>query len=178
MNEWLDFGVQLVLAVRLLGPLLIFRWPLVGAILSEFVFDASDVIIWDAFGSLSHINYTVWDKSLDMYQLTIQAVVVWRWTQQKPRRVALWLYGVRTAGFLFYELTHIRVVFLVCANVFVLFFITYLIFAKFGKAQWFDQGRFLARVVMLLWLVKLPQEYVLHYMEVPMWNVIKKIFGI
>lgn len=167
-----------MLAIRLLGPLLIFRWPLLGTILSEFVFDSSDVIIWDRFGSLAHLNYTVWDKLLDMYQLTIQMVVAWRWTQQKPRQVALWLYGIRATGFLLYELTHLRIIFLVCANVFVPFFITYLIFARFGKAQWFNQGRFVGMVVGILWLIKLPQEYVLHYMEVPTWDVIKGVLGI
>ena len=52
MTIFANPGILLVLIIRLLGPLLIFPYPLVGSILSEFIFDASDVILWDHFGSL------------------------------------------------------------------------------------------------------------------------------
>lgn len=38
-------GFIVVLVMRLFGPLLIFRWPLVGSLLSEYVFDSLDVVI-------------------------------------------------------------------------------------------------------------------------------------
>jgi len=166
-------GVLSVLAIRLLGPLLIFPYPLLGSLLSEFVFDASDVILWDAFGSLRYIDYTAWDKAMDMYQLVIQAIVVWGWQHPNARKTGLWLFGYRLAGFLLYEVTKLRIFFLIFPNIFVLYFITYLVCAKLGKKAWFDSGRTVALILVVLFLLKMPQEYILHYLEIPTWDVIK-----
>ena len=174
LNIFLDPGMLIVLAIRILGPLLIFYWPLLGSILSEFVFDTFDVVIWDIMGTLPKIDYTAFDKPLDMYQLVIQAIVVLVWKQKRPREIALWLFVIRLAGFIIYEITHARVVFLVCPNLFVLFFITYLISVKFCKSEWFNHGRSLAVIFVFLLLLKIPQEYVLHYAEIKPWESIKE----
>ena len=169
----LNPGFLVVLVMRVLGPLLIFRWPLLGSVLSEFVFDALDVVIWDFSGVLSYINYTLWDKSLDMVQLTIQAIVVWRCWDGRPKGIALSLFGIRLLGFILYELTHQRIFFLIFPNLFVLFFITYLICKKIGKESWFDNPRSLVIMFMVLLFLKMPQELALHYFEVPPWTIIK-----
>lgn len=169
----MDAGIVIVLMLRLLGPLLIFFYPLLGSVLSEFVFDASDVVIWDAFGSLKHINYTLWDKALDMYQLTIMAIVVFGWEHNNARKIGLWLFGFRLIGFLLYEFTRIRMLFLFFPNLFVIFFIVYLLCVKLGKGRWFDSPRTAFFILGFLLLLKIPQEYILHYLEIPTWDVIK-----
>ena len=171
-----DPGVLIVFIIRLAGPLLIFKWPLLGSLLSEFVFDGSDVIIWDFFGSLNRIDYTAFDKPLDIYQLTIQAIVANRWKQKLPRQIALWLYVFRLIGFGLYEMTHLRIIFLIFANVFVNFFIVYLICEKFGKSIWFEKKGSLAIILLLLYFLKLPQEFILHYMRLAPWSIIKSLF--
>jgi len=177
-SVFLDPGVLIVLAIRLIGPLMIFRYPLLGALLSEFVFDASDVIIWDAMGSLERIDYTAFDKPLDMYQLVIMAVVVWRWRNGWPRTTALALFAHRLIGFVLYETSGKRVLFLLYPNIFVPFFIAYLILRKIGKGGWFERPLSLAMVLLVLLALKLPQEYFLHYREIPTWDVIKGFLGI
>ena len=175
---WADPGMQLVLTIRLLGPLLILRWPLAGSLLSEFVFDASDVIIWDAFHSLQWIDYTHWDKPLDMYMMAIQAIVVWRWRAPLPRQVAGGLLALRVAGFIGYELTHIRSLFMFFPNIFGNYFLGYLICAKLGRARWFEHSKYLVAVLAIVWLTKLPQEYLLHYKLVHPWTLLKGAIGL
>lgn len=173
-----DPGMIVVLVMRVIGPLIIFPFPLFGSLLSEFVLDASDVMIWDRLGSLDLIDYTAWDKMLDMWQLTIQAVVAYQWPRGTPKTVALSLFGYRLTGFILYELTRFRIFFLLFPNVFVLFFIAYLACRKAGKERWFEQKRSVAFILALLFILKLPQEFILHYREIPMWEVIKNGLGI
>ena len=173
LSVLMDPGVVIVLMIRVLGPLLIFPYPLLGSILSEFVFDASDVIIWDAFCSLKHIDYTMWDKALDMWQLTIMVIVVLGWHHRKARKIGLWLFFIRLVGFVLYETTRIRVLFFIFPNLFSSYFITYLICVKLGKKHWFNSPKLAILILLVLLILKMPQEYILHYLEVPTWDVIK-----
>ena len=177
MNVWLDPGMLIVLAMRLFGPLMIFRWPLLGTLLSQYVFDMFDVVIWDATGTLAKIDYTVFDKVLDIYQLTIQLIVALKWKQNNPRRVATWLFGYRLFGFALYEITRKRMLFLFFPNLFFVFFLIYLICVKIGKAHWFDSKKNIAIILILTCLIKIPQEYVLHIMAVSPWELLKRTAG-
>lgn len=173
-----DPGMIAVLALRILGPLLIFRWPLAGALLSQLVFDMFDVVIWDAAGTLSRIDYTAWEKPLDLYQLTIQLIVCCRWMQPIPRRWAQVLFGWRLVGFVLYEITRERVFFLIFPNLFFVFYVFYLLCLKWKKAHWFDRQRTVWIILaLLLFIIKLPQEYLLHYARVEPWTFLKQWFG-
>lgn len=172
-----DPGMVVVLTLRILGPLLIFRWPLAGSLLSEFVFDMFDVVIWDVFHTLPKINYTAYDKILDLYFLTIMLLVSFKWTQPIPKKISLFFYLWRLAGVAIYEIVKERTVFLFCPNVFYAFFVIYLICVYLGKAVWFERVRATALIVLLVFLIKLPQEYVLHYVEFKPWMVLKKQTG-
>ncbi len=170
----LNWGFDLVLLMRLAGPLLILRFPLAGSLLSEFVFDALDVVIWDFSGVLASLDYTLWDKSFDVYQITLQAfIVLTRWTRPIPKRIALGLFAMRIFAFAAYQFTHVRLLYFIFPNLFVLFFIAYLLCQKFGKAHWFEKPASLAVILLVLLALKMPQEYVLHYLEIPTWKVIK-----
>lgn len=173
-----DPGMITVLALRLLGPLLIFRWPLAGALLSQLVFDMFDVVIWDAMGTLPKIDYTSWEKPLDLYQLTLQLIICFKWTQPLARRWAKGLYFWRLAGFVLYEITRERVIFLVFPNLFFTFYIFYLLCLKWNKGHWFDRQRSVLMILAaLVFLIKLPQEYLLHYARVEPWTFLKQWFG-
>lgn len=175
MNVLLDPGMLIVLAMRLLGPLMIFRWPLLGTLLSQYVFDMFDVVIWDATGTLAKIDYTAFDKVLDIYQLTIQLIVALKWKRKNPRQIAAWLFAYRLLGFALYEVTHKRILFLFFPNLFFVFFLVYVICAKIGKAYWFDNKKTPAIILILTCLIKIPQEYVLHCMVVSPWEWIKTV---
>src|SRR3989338_7183158 len=88
-------GLAIVLTIRLIGPLLILRWPLLGTLLSQYIFDMFDVVIWDVTGTLKHIDYTFVEKPLDLYQLTLQLITVFWWKQSTPKQIAIGLYIYR-----------------------------------------------------------------------------------
>ena len=173
----LEPGILIVLALRLLGPLMIFRWPLLGTLLSQYVFDMFDVVIWDMTGTLAKINYTAFDKVLDIYQLAIQLIVALRWKQKNPRQIAAWLFAYRLLGFGLYEITRKRILFLFFPNLFFVFFLIYVICTKIGKTHWFDHKKSLTIILILTCLIKIPQEYVLHCMAVSPWELMKHWLG-
>ena len=175
MDVFFDPGMLIVLTMRLLGPLLILRWPLLGTLLSQYVFDMFDVVIWDITGTLQKINYTVFDKPLDLYQLAVQLIVALRWKQENPRQIAIWLFGYRALGFILYELTQNRILFLFFPNVFFVFFLSYLICVRLKKTHWFDSKRTAIFILIISCLIKIPQEYILHFKTVSPWGFIKNL---
>ncbi|QBQ54686.1 hypothetical protein [Nitrosococcus wardiae] len=157
-----DAGIIIVLAMRLLGPLMIFQWPLLGSIVSEYIFDAIDILIWAEMGA-TDIDYTSYDKPLDVYQITIQAIVASRWENKTIRNIALFFYGYRLLGYALYLFTELRVMFFFFPNIFFYFFIGYLAAKKLGLPELFEDKRQLAIVILVIILLKLPQEYILHW---------------
>ncbi len=176
-NLLLDPGMLIVLAMRLLGPLMIFRWPLLGTLLSQYFFDMFDVVIWDTTGTLAKIDYTAWDKVFDIYQLIIQLIVALKWKQKNPRQIAAWLFVYRFLGFVLYEMTRQRILFMFFPNLFFVFFLTYVICVKVGKKHWFDQRKSLAVILMLTCLIKIPREYFLHCAVISPWELLKHAIG-
>ena len=173
----MDLGLLLVLVIRLLGPLLIFWWPLLGTLLSQYVFDMFDVVIWDVMGTLKHVDYTLVEKPLDLYQLTIQLIVAFRWKQEIAKKIAIGLYAYRLIGFFAYEIFHERIVFLLFPNFFFVFFLFYLVALKFNKGHWFEKKGPLALILLVVFLIKVPQEYMLHYVEFSPWEAIKRFLN-
>ena len=114
----------IVIALRLVVPLTIFRWPLAGGLLSMLV-DAVDVILVDAIAKALGVpgefgpTYAQIDKWLDIYYLSFEAVVVTRrWPEALLRRTALALFGWRLLGVLLFEATAIRPLLVVFPNLF------------------------------------------------------------
>ena len=172
-----DPGLVIVLTIRLIGPLLILRWPLLGTLLSQYVFDMFDVVIWDVTGTLKHIDYTFVEKPLDLYQLTLQLITVFWWKQNTPKQIAVGLYIYRLVGFIIYEFVHDRIIFLLFPNFFLVFFLIYLVALKFKKEYWFENKKSLALILVVILLIKIPQKYVLHYVEFSPWEAIKRWAG-
>lgn len=157
-----DIATIIVLIMRLLGPLMIFQWPLFGSIVSEYVFDAIDILIWATWG-VEDIDYTAYDKPLDMYQVTIQAIVASRWENKTVRNVALSLYIYRLWGYIIYLMTNLRIIFFFFPNLFFLFFIGYLAAKKLEMPELFEDKKKLVIVMVIIILLKLPQEFILHW---------------
>ena len=59
--EWM-----IVIAARVLLPLTILRWPLLGAVIA-FVADALDVVLLELLGVGDYSRYNEVDKALDTY---------------------------------------------------------------------------------------------------------------
>ena len=135
----------IVIALRLVLPLTILRWPLAGGLLA-LVIDAVDVVLVDAiagvlgqppeFGPI----YAQLDKWLDLYYLTLELVVARRWTEVVPRRTAYVLFAWRLIGVILFEITLFRPLLVVFPNLFENYFL-YILVAR----RWFP--RFVPRTV-------------------------------
>src|SRR5687767_8535111 len=112
----------IILVLRILVPLSIFRFPLLGGLLSLFL----DGLDWwvNIFG-IEDIqrNYQILDKLLDIYYLSIEAYVVLRWRNESARFLGLSLYIYRLVGVILFELTGARIFLFVFMNLFESFFL-------------------------------------------------------
>ena len=82
----------IVVLVRLLAPLLIFRFPL-PAIIVCLVVDAADQTIFQQFTDLDLTSYQGYDKALDIYYLTIAYISTFRnWSHPAGLAVATFLW--------------------------------------------------------------------------------------
>ena len=165
----IEIGLIVIFLIRLLVPLLMFRWPLWGA-LASLVVDAADTNIVKFFG-VEIPNYTATDKLFDMYYLSIQLYLSLSWANKLARGASIFLYIWRLIGVVTFELNPaLRFMLFVAPNIFEHFFIYHNVMMKLGKEtkkkMWLNSYKRLFIVVFLLWLTKIPQELVLHVWQV------------
>jgi hypothetical protein len=172
-----------VIALRLVAPLTILRWPLVGGIIALLV-DAFDVILVDAlaglfgeplgFGAL----YPQLDKWLDTYYLTLELVVSRRWSELLPRRAVGILYLWRLLGVISFEISGVRPLLLVFPNLFENVYLYVLIVRRWAPRL---MPRTVGQMVLVSAVLLVPkelQEYVLHYAQVHPWQLVRSLFGL
>ncbi len=169
----------LVVAVRLLVPLLMPRYPL-PVILAALIVDAADQSIFQQYTDLALDNYQGYDKALDTYYLTFAYVVSLRnWTNHHATQVIHRLFYWRLVGVALFELTHLRILLLVFPNTFEYYFIFYAIY----RLRWDPQQmtkRVAIGVAVLIWVViKLPQEWWIHVAQLDTTDFLKEyVFGV
>ena len=170
-----------VLALRLLIPLGILRYPL-PAILAALVIDAVDQTIFQTVTDidLDTFNYQGYDKALDIFYLTIAYVATFRnWRSGTAIAVAAALWYYRLVGVTWFELTEWRTLLIIFPNTFEYFFI----FIAIVRLKW-NTDRLSPRQIVgaagAIWLfVKLPQEYWIHIAQLDTTDVLKQdVFGV
>ena len=153
-----------VVIIRLLVPLTIFRWPFWGAAAS-IAADALDIVIVTLLqrhaGFADVWSYHELDKYLDTYYLLIEVIVAQRWPDL-PRWIASVLFIDRLIGVVLFEITGIRV-FLFAFPALIDFF-----FLFYTAARQFVPGYELTPRRLFIWLgvlliPKMFQEYTIHY---------------
>jgi hypothetical protein len=169
----------IVATARFLIPLTIPRYPLPG-IIASLILDAVDQTIFQQFPGLNLEGYQSYDKSLDIYYLTIAYISTLRnWKNHFAFQVSRFLFYWRLVGVALFELTQLRPLLLIFPNTFEYFFIFYETF----RLRW-DTGRMSKIVVIstaaLIWIViKLPQEYWIHISQIDTTDWIKtSLFGV
>jgi hypothetical protein len=154
----------IVIVIRLLVPLSILRWPLVGALLSLLV-DALDIVIATLLerelGLPDLWRYHQLDKYLDTYYLSLEAIVAQRWLGL-PRVIATALFAYRVIGVVLFEVTDIRVFLFFFPALFEFFFLFYTAVQRFLPAYELTPRR-LAMWLAVLLVPKMAQEYFIHY---------------
>ena len=87
----------IIILLRLVIPISIFRWPLAGGIIAMLL-DAVDVVLVDFLADFLgeergfQLNYHTLDKWLDMYYLTFELFVSFRWTNALARNTSIALF--------------------------------------------------------------------------------------
>lgn len=174
-----DYAVLgLVIAARLLVPLLIPWFPLPG-IIAALVLDAVDQTLFQSFTTLPLGGYQGYDKALDIYYLSIAYISTLRnWTNHFAFRFSRFLFYYRLAGVALFELTEWRVLLFAFPNTFEYFFIWYE-----TVVLWRDPRRLsrhaIAGTAAAIWIaIKLPQEFWLHIARLDLTDVLKTaLFG-
>jgi hypothetical protein len=168
-----------VVAARFLLPLLIPRFPL-PAVIGSLVLDAADKSIFELFTDLDLSGYQGYDKSLDIYYLTVAMLTTFRnWVSPAAVRTAQFLFYYRLVGVLVFELTQLRAMLLVFPNTFEYFFVFY----EAVRSRWSPtrmSTRFLLVSAAVIWIfVKLPQEYWIHVAQLDVTDMLKtQVFGV
>ncbi len=164
----------LIVVIRTLVPLLVFRWNLAGGLLC-IPADASDSILQDVFGAEPLAgHYHLVDKSFDIYYLGIECLVAaWLWRDPLARWTALGLFGLRAAGVVFFELSGFRATFLFAPNVFENFYLFLAGMRSLDSGFRLGSWRQTILIVLAVGAPKLLQEYVMHYREAATWHFVR-----
>ncbi|MEH3155804.1 MAG: hypothetical protein PGN29_10795 [Gordonia paraffinivorans] len=165
--------VLLVVAGRLLVPLLIPRFP-VPAIIGALVLDAVDQTVFQQVPGLDISGYQSYDKALDVYYLAIAYLATLQnWSDPLAFGIARFLFYYRLIGVVAFEYSSQRWLLLAFPNIFEYFFIAY----ELVRCRW-APTRLGHRTLLLLaagiWvLIKLPQEWWLHVAELDVTDEVK-----
>lgn len=169
MTPWIT-----IILVRLVVPVLVWWFPLLGSLLGILA-DNFDVVILDSMGVKDYTMYNPIDKGLDTYLYFIQFLTLSRWLNTRAKKVGRWLFGYRLLGVILYELTQWRWLLVVFPNVFVTYFIVYLICLNWFK---FDPMKTVKSAIIFLILLAIPkiiQEYLFHVVQIPLYATLRPL---
>lgn len=170
-------GQIVVIALRIIVPLLILKKPLAGGIVA-MALDGLDVIIVEFFGPGGMgSHYHSLDKVLDVYYLGLEAWVSLRWIDRIPRLISIVLFAWRIVGVIVFEATGWRPALFLFPNLFENWFLFYLIRNRFFPGLDLDTWRRNITWLVILYIPKLGQEYLLHIAGAQPWDWIKGKLG-
>ncbi len=171
-------GQIVVISLRLIVPLLILKRPLAGGF-AAMLLDGLDVVIVELFGpgGMGEHYHSI-DKILDTYYLSLEAYVAFGWTQHIPRLIALWLFAIRLAGVVLFEITGWRPVLFMFPNLFENWFLFVLIVWRFFPKLNLNSWRTALIWLAVLYIPKAFQEYLLHIAEAQPWAWLKDQLGL
>jgi len=165
-------ALLVIAAVRGLAPLLVLRWPFWGALLC-IAGDGFDTFMLDILG-VRLSRYHQVDKFFDTYYLSFEAWVVYhRWNDPLAQRTALILFALRLSATITFELTQIRQLFFVGANIFENFYIYVTGRLEIDAGYRIKDARRLALILLFVGAPKILQEYVMHYRESQTWRFVR-----
>jgi hypothetical protein len=170
----LTTGQTVVIALRLLVPLLIPRFPFWGGV-AAMLLDGTDVIIVELFGSGGMgDHYHQLDKILDLYYLGIELWVSLRWVELLPRRLSIGLFAFRLIGVVLFELFGERWLLFVFPNLFENWYLFVAGRDEFAPRYRLDTVRKVVTWLVVLYIPKIGQEYLLHVAEAKPWGWFKE----
>ncbi len=165
----LGTGPLIVIVIRLIVPLLIFRWQLFGGIAAVLA-DLLDVVLTSVIGQgdFTNSNYSYIDKALDTYFLAIMMIVSLQW-EKLAKWTSAGLFAYRAVGVFLFETTGVRALLFIFPNLFLLFYLFYAFRNHFFPQFVLTKGK-LILILLALLIPKLLQEYLLHIVQVHPWE--------
>ena len=118
----IELGPAIVIILRLVVPLLMFRWP-VGGMFAAIMADNIDTILIQIIGHGTFENYTLTDKLLDLYMLVVFAYFCLTWENKVARFTGVALFWYRLIGVIVLSEANDRSLLFFFPNVFEFFFI-------------------------------------------------------
>ncbi len=171
-------GQIIVIALRIVVPLLILWRPLTGGIIA-LLLDAVDVMIVELFGPGGMgPHYHNIDKLLDTWYLSLELWVALKWTERLPRITAIVLFVYRLIGVIVFEITGWRPTMMIFPNLFENWFLFVLVRNRFFPGLRLDTWPRIALWLLVLYIPKAGQEYLLHVAQAQPWGWIKGKLGI
>ncbi|MCP3682807.1 MAG: hypothetical protein GY861_08970 [bacterium] len=169
----MEAGLLVILALRLIIPLSILRWPLWGTVASA-VLDAIDVPLLNLMGVGSFSEYPRADKALDIYYLSFAFIKSLKWGFL-AKRTSIALFICRLFGVIAFEITNIQLFLLFFPNLFELWFLFWAARNRFFRKFTLTKKK-LAIILIILLIPKLIQEIILHYPLPTLWDWINANF--
>jgi len=158
--------------IRILVGLLILRLPLLGIITSIYI-DGED---WHFFGISSSSEaqvYQVWDKTLDIFYLSIALFVSFFWKDRKAFLIGLFVYSLRTFGVILFLIFRNSIFLFIFSNLFENLFIFYLVYKKItGRDGLFTDRKCFLIILPAIFLPKIIQEYFFHGLGLSFGNAV------
>jgi hypothetical protein len=167
-------GALCIIAIRLIVPLLILRWWLVGGVVAMLV-DAVDVILIELIGLGGFgEHYAELDKALDTYYLILELYVALQWQNPWARIPTVLLFIYRAIGVALFETIDARVILFIFPNMFENWWLYCVVVMKWFPRAVPKDWKSLTIPMLLLLVPKMAQEYLLHYAEAEPWNWTKE----
>lgn len=154
----------LVIAVRVVVPLLVLRHPLGGSVAGLMV-DNLDVMTLHVLGAQNFSGYNAIDKYLDIWLHLLQSYTMMSWENKIAKRTGFGLLAYRILGTAIFEVTGHRWILAVFPNVFEFYFLVYLIARQAFGREIITSWRRAAMIVVVLAIPKLIQEWYLHVLR-------------
>lgn len=171
-------GQIVVIALRVVVPLLILWRPLTGGIIAMLL-DAVDVMIVELFGPGGMgPHYHNIDKLLDTWYLALELWIALKWTDRLTRITAIVLFVYRLNGVVVFEITGWRPTMMIFPNLFENWFLFVLLRNRFFSGLRLDSWPRVLFWLLVLYIPKAGQEYLLHVAQAQPWGWIKGKLGI
>jgi hypothetical protein len=152
--------VAVVGLYRILGSLVVLRWPFAGALIAIGV-DLTDLLLFNLLDLGGVPDYQSFDKWADQVYLLAFLIVALRDFRPLEKRVAVGLYLFRLVGFIAFEAGAPRETLFVFPNLFEFWFVAVVVVARLRPAFTWTPAR-TAAVLAALLVAKLAQEWALH----------------
>lgn len=167
-------GELIIIALRLVVPLLILRWNLAGGVIAMLL-DGADVILIEVIGRGGFGNhYAELDKILDSYYYSLELFVALRWRSPWARTPTIALFIYRAIGVVLFETTQRRIFLFFFPNLFENWWLYVVVVRQFWPRLYPCSIKTTAIPLALLLIPKMGQEYLLHYTEAKPWNWFKE----